>query len=107
MSEKKTYTYLLNNGGEYSDYGVTAIVQSDHPVNWPEVKAAILGQINDGPRPDPTDWFWAESKALELLDEMPGIRVLAYEELSFSVRGVWPDVDEDGVEDAIAWEWES
>lgn len=107
MSEKKTYTYLLNNGGEYSDYGVTAIVQSDHPVNWPEVKAAILGQINDGPSPDATDWFWGENKSLKLLGEMPGIRVLAYEELSFSVRRILHDTYEDEANNAVAWEWES
>lgn len=80
------FTYLLNNGEQYSDYRIVAIVQSEEPLDWPVVKAQIAANME----PVTDDDYWVTTKrvneALEHLKSMPRVRVLEYEELSFDVR---------------------
>jgi len=80
------FTYLLNNGEEYSDYRIVAIVQSEEPIDWPVVKAQIAANMEPATDGD----YWTTVKrvgnALELLASIPKIRVVEYEEISFDVR---------------------
>ena len=86
------YTYLLDNGEQYSDYHIIAVVQSETPVDWPAMKerfaAALSGRRFFNERPNGTTWeTWTlPAKTFDETFDQLGVTVVAYEGVSFDVR---------------------
>ena len=91
------YTYLLNNGGEYIDYGIVAIVQSDTPIDWPELKRQFVARLSGrqffSERKDGTQWetWYLPDDVREETFVALGVKVIDYEEISFDVRRAYDD----------------
>jgi hypothetical protein len=100
------YTYLLNNNEWYSDYGIVAIVQSETPIDWPDMRkrfaAALSGMRFIETRKDGSTyelWFPPDRIYAEIFAQL-GVTVLTYEETGFDVRHALNDDFND-----ISGEW--
>ena len=88
------YYYLITSG-DYSDYGVDALVASEEPIDWPAKARAILewanANLNDRDRA--VDYWFLDTSEKRAIFAAVGLRLIEYTEYSIELRFNMPETE--------------